>query len=289
MNSNRALQTAQLLPKPLIFFIQFLNKFSPYLTLKVLLLLIERPIRFPLPKRERDTLPNYQSLDKFIAAINKRIHLYHLPNSGPKILMVHGWSGRGTQFYEIAKQCNENGFDVLLFDAPAHGKSSATRTILPEFIQCIQSLSNDFGPFDYAIGHSFGAAALFNAVRFGTPFKKIITISSQYDLKNIFIDFVQTLQLPMNYVEKILFHYKDKLNLDFSDYNLPGFIHKVELPVLIIHCLNDQDVLVNAAESLKNSLQNAILLKTNGLGHRRILRDASVIAEIISFFRSVEL
>ena len=288
MNSNRALQSAQILPKPLILFIKYLNIVSPYLTLKILLLIIERPIRFRMPERERHIFSICQESNAYIKSIDKNIHLYHLPNEGPKILMVHGWSGRGTQFHDIAKQFYELGYDVLLFDAPAHGKSKSNRTILPEFIDCIKSLHSNYGPFDYAIGHSFGSAALFNAVRLGTPFKKLITISSQYDLKNIFIDFVQTFQLPMDYVDKILFHYKDKFNLDFSDYNLPGFIHEVKLPVLIIHCINDQDVSVSAAESLKNRLQNAFLLKTTQLGHRRILRDHSVIAEIISFFTSVK-
>ena len=161
-----------------------------------------------------------------------------------------------------------------------------TNTILPEFITCIQHLSIKYGPFDFAIGHSFGGAAIFNAMRLGCSFRKVVTISSQFNLINIFLDFIKIFQLPNDYVDQMLDFYLNKYKLNFSDYNLPNFIMDINCPVLTIHCMNDKDVDSASADMFKSQLSNSILFKTRGLGHRRILRDQKVINQIISFFES---
>ena len=155
-----------------------------------------------------------------------------------------------------------------------------------QFVSCILRLSSLFGPFDFALGHSFGSAAIYNAVRTGVSFRKIISISAQYNLKSIFTDFVDSLHLPSTYVDKILNVYLSKYGLDFNDYNLPNFIQNINLPVLIIHCRDDNDVKFSAAGEFNFSLPNSQLVSTNGLGHRRILRDANVSNAIISFLQT---
>ena len=52
---------------------------------------------------------------------------------------------------------------------------------------------------------------------------------------------------------------------------------------LIIHDENDQDVPIVNAEELAQHWPQAELVKTNGLGHRRILRDPSVIKKMLAF------
>jgi alpha-beta hydrolase superfamily lysophospholipase len=50
-----------------------------------------------------------------------------------KILLVHGWSGRGTQLFKIADELLKQGYSTISFDAPAHGKSPG-KTIMVDFI-----------------------------------------------------------------------------------------------------------------------------------------------------------
>ena len=49
--------------------------------------------------------------------------MYKLTGEGSKTLLLHGWSGRGTQLYTFAETLQKEGMEVITFDMPAHGKS----------------------------------------------------------------------------------------------------------------------------------------------------------------------
>ena len=70
----------------------------------------------------------------FIPELNKKVMVYTYGYSKRKVLLVHGWSGRGTQLYKIADKLLENGFMTISFDAPADGKSPGNSTMMTEFI-----------------------------------------------------------------------------------------------------------------------------------------------------------
>jgi alpha-beta hydrolase superfamily lysophospholipase len=79
-----------------------------------------------------------------------------------KVLLVHGWSGRGTQLFKIADELLKQGYSTISFDAPAHGKSPGKTTIMVDFITTILEIEKQFGPFDAAIGHSLGGMSVLN-------------------------------------------------------------------------------------------------------------------------------
>ena len=101
--------------------------------------------------------------------------------------MVHGWSGRGTSMYKIAQILNESGFNVISFDAPAHGKSEGTTTGAPEFVQSINLLNNHFNGFYAIIGHSLATVPIFKCYNNLIGIEKIVTIGSVNKLSLIHI------------------------------------------------------------------------------------------------------
>jgi len=60
----------------------------------------------------------------------------------------------------------------------------------------------------------------------------------------------------------------------------------LDVPALIIHDESDTQVPVEDAVLLANAWPAARLLTTDGLGHTRILRDPTVVDEVVSFLRS---
>ena len=50
-----------------------------------------------------------------------------------------------------------------------------------------------------------------------------------------------------------------------------------------MHDVGDKDVRLVAAEEIKNAWPEVELLKTSGLGHRRVLKDPQVIDEVVRF------
>jgi pimeloyl-ACP methyl ester carboxylesterase len=53
--------------------------------------------------------------------------------------------------------------------------------------------------------------------------------------------------------------------------------------LLVVHDREDREVPIRHADRLAAAWPNARLVATDGLGHRRILRDAAVIAETVAF------
>jgi pimeloyl-ACP methyl ester carboxylesterase len=58
-----------------------------------------------------------------------------------------------------------------------------------------------------------------------------------------------------------------------------------DAPLLVIHDRDDREVPFVHGERLAATWRNASLHATTGLGHRRILRDDAVIAEVVAFVR----
>jgi len=50
-----------------------------------------------------------------------------------------------------------------------------------------------------------------------------------------------------------------------------------------VHCVDDDEILHSQAERTHAAWPGSELLSTEGLGHRRILRDPGVIASVIGF------
>ena len=136
------------------------------------------PLKFKIPEREL-MMQNSAKNELFrINAIHKEVMVYRYGFSKKKILIVHGWAGRGTQLYQLADKILENKMMVISFDGPAHGQSSGKTTVITDFIKTIHEINKKYGPFEAAIGHSFGAMSLLNAVAEGLDIKKLVLIGA---------------------------------------------------------------------------------------------------------------
>jgi hypothetical protein len=91
------------IPKIILVVGQFLSFISTKLTVQFAARLFTSPIKHPIPKREleMDRLTRQEVL--LIPSIQKKINVYHSGASLKKILLVHGWSGRGTQLVKFAE------------------------------------------------------------------------------------------------------------------------------------------------------------------------------------------
>ena len=134
---NKKSSTTTQVPKFIVLIGRFLYRISPTLAEKFARKLFITPIKHKIPKREFQMEATSQQTKLFIPSINKEIVVYAYGNSSKKILLVHGWSGRGTQLVKIADTLIENGYSIISFDAPAHGKSGTKTTLMLEFIESI--------------------------------------------------------------------------------------------------------------------------------------------------------
>jgi len=278
---NQSLQ----IPKVILIAAKFLSLISTNLTVLFAARLFTSPIKHRIPKREHDMDRESRKESLLIPAIKKNIVVYHFGESQKKVLLVHGWSGRGTQLVKFADELRKLGFSTISFDAPAHGKSLGKTTLLPEFIETVLELEKQFGPFESAIGHSLGGMALLNAAKQGLRIKNLSIIGSADIIEDIMDDFVKKLQLDPKISNLLRLHFEKQSTQSMHSFSSSVVAKDVAIPVLIVHDQNDPEVPVGCAIHIHESLADSKLLITKNLGHRKILGDNSVIHTVTDFIK----
>jgi pimeloyl-ACP methyl ester carboxylesterase len=273
------------IPKALINTAKVLEKIAPNLLIKFASKLFVTPINYPTPEREKEMINNAVQEFCYVPSIKKNINIYRYSNlnSDKKVLLVHGWSGRGTQLFSIAKEMSKLGYQVISFDGPAHGKSEGKKSTMKEFIETIHVVNDTYGPFEYVIGHSLGAMSVANALKDGLQTKKAVLISGGDIVTDVIKDFIDHLKIDKSFVEKLQRKFEKDYNLKMNDYSVSSVAKNITTPCLIIHDKIDTDVKVEAAYNIHKHLKGSELYITDGLGHRKILGDKNVIQQIVSF------
>ncbi len=277
------------IPSSIIFAGKVLQFLSATLATNYTIKLFRTPVRFKTPEREKMMAESAQKEMVFIPVIKKEVMIYRYGYSKKKVLLVHGWSGRGTQLYNLADKLLENGYMTISFDAPAHGMSSGKTTMMSEFIAISNFLEEKFGSFEIAIGHSLGGMSVLNSIKQGFSIKKAIIIGSGDIITDILKEFVQKLELKEKLVPKIKYRFFKKYGNNIDDYSASIAAKDVKIATLVIHDTEDNEVPVSCAYNIRQNLEQGEILITNGLGHRCILKDNTVTDHIIDFINRSDL
>ena len=283
LKNKKLLISSLIIPKPVSYFAKILELISSRLASFFGIRLFITPVNFPIPKREQYMLKSAQKKRLHIPEIKKEIEILSYGYSKKKVLLVHGWSGRSTQLFAFADKLLENGYMVISFDGPAHGKSTGKTTMMPEFLKTIQKINTTFGPFEAAIGHSFGATSLYNAAATFLDIKTFIAIGSGDRISDIISNFVKNLYLNEKSAKKIQLGLEKKWMIHVDDFSSSTVAKKIKIPVLVVHDIIDGDVPVSCAYRIRQNLEKGSLLITNGLGHTKILRNNEVVHKSIKF------
>ncbi len=285
LENNKVLIPSLVIPKPISYLAKTLELISVRLSSLFGMKLFMTPINYPIPKREQYMLKSAQKKRIFIEDINKEIEVLSYGYSRKKILLVHGWCGRSTQLFAFADKLLENGYMVISFDGPAHGKSSGKTTMMPEFLKTIKKINTTYGPFEAAIGHSFGATSLYIAASDFLTIKSLIAVGSGDKISDIILNFSKNLYLKEKSAQLIQSRLEKKWNLKVNDSSSSTVARKINIPVLVVHDVTDGDVPVRCAYEIRKNLKRGSLLITNGLGHTKILRNEEVIKKSINFIK----
>lgn len=273
-------------PKAIIYTVRFVQFISTDLVTKLASRIFTSPIKHKIPKREFEMEQKTRQETVFIPEIKKEIVVYHYGDSAKKVLLVHGWSGRGTQLVKFADELLCLGYSTISFDAPAHGKSAGKTTLMPEFIASILELERLHGPFEYAIGHSLGGISLLNSVKMGLNIKKLIVVGSADRIKDIFDEFVKKLELKPIISDKMIAGFEKQFGVSMNNYSAHIAAKDVHIPTLVIHDENDYEVPVFCGKNIHKHLPNGEIFITSKLGHRKILGDKNVINKSMNFIQN---
>jgi pimeloyl-ACP methyl ester carboxylesterase len=201
----------------------------------------------------------------------------------PRVLLVHGWEGRGAQLGPLARPLVTMGFRVVTFDAPAHGDSPGEHSSLFHFADAVSSAAEAFGPFHAIVTHSMGGAATLWASRHAPLASRLVLIAPPIDLRDFTRSLSRTLGLPEEVRTRVHRRLGARFGVPIEDARVVELASRMEGPLLIVHDEDDREVPIACGEAIANAWSGAELVRTHGLGHRRILRDPASVQTVVRF------
>jgi pimeloyl-ACP methyl ester carboxylesterase len=205
---------------------------------------------------------------------------------GPTVLLVHGWEGRGSQLGAFVEPLVRAGLSVVAFDAPGHGDTAGHRLYLADLADCVVDVARATSPLHAIVAHSFGAAAVLMAHHRGAvDARRNVMIAPNVLIDDSIARFARRLALDDGDRALLEHQVAHHTGVAVEALGIERLVGQREAALLVVHDRDDREVPFTHGERLTTAWRNAALHATTGLGHRRILRDDGVIAEVVSFVR----
>jgi pimeloyl-ACP methyl ester carboxylesterase len=201
----------------------------------------------------------------------------------PRVLLVHGWAGRGAQLGALVAPLVDLGFKVVTFDAPAHGDSPGEHSSLFHFADAVVSAVEAFGPFHAIVTHSMGGAATVWANRLAPLAARFVLIAPPVDLRDFTRVLSRTLGLPEDVRTRVHRRLGARFGVPIEEARVEKLASEMRGPMLVVHDDDDKDVPIACGEAVARAWPGAELVRTRGLGHTRILRDAETLGTVVRF------
>lgn len=241
-----------------------LGHLSPELAGSLAIDLALTPRKSRIPVMGQVNRPHYQYRRTLLG---QTIAVYEWKGHGPKVLLSHGWSSCAYRLQPLIELLRQWNCAIVAFDHIAHGHSSGTTASLPRFTRTTAAMLREFGPFDLAVGHSMGAAALALARKQGRLDLPLILLAPPPDVRPWFARFSQVLGLPAgtHAVMERLLERQEQFNLE--EIGPETSMEGISSPTLVV--LGDQDREVPVQEGSRYHRGSASELRVlAGLDHR---------------------
>ena len=241
----------------------------------------------PRPRKSRAGLPpGAQRLD--VRSRYGRLAAWSW-GSGPVVYLMHGWGGRAEQLGGFVTPLVSRGFRVIAVDGPAHGASAGRRTSGVEMGRALADVIAQHGPARGAIAHSLGAAAVAFAIREGLRVDRLAFVGPPANPLTWVARFGRQLGLSEAVMAELRRHSEERIQARWEDLPLvPMRGLDAPPPLLVVHDRDDREVRSADGAAIAAAWPGARLLETDGLGHRRVLRDPSVVAAVAAFLAGDE-
>ena len=263
--------------------LRLLSATAPKVASRVAADLFMTPRRFPAPPREREILAHGTPFTVRLGGASEVRAWRFGGDEGPAIILAHGWEGRGSQLTPFVAPLVERGFRVFTFDAPGHGASPGSRSSLPHFAWAVRAVADAAGEPHAIIAHSLGCAAATLALRDGLVVNRLAFLSPPLDPVDYTARFGDILGLDSATIQAMQTRIEERFARKWSDYSLAETARTMTTPLLVVHDRDDRDTYWSEGAALAEAWPGAKLVTTEGLGHRRILREPAVIEDVARF------
>ena len=220
---------------------------------------------------------------------NAGLTLYTRPIAphGPVVLLVHGWGGHAGQMLALADSVQAQGQRPVILEMPAHGRSAGSTSNLPQFARAIEyavaRLQQQGHQVHALVAHSLAANAGAYAASRGLPVSKLVLLAppaSPHEYTRLFAQ-VFGLREPIRAAMQRRIEAREAILMPQFEPAAVG--PRIPQPTLVVHDRSDSINHFADGVAYSQLIAGAQLLATQGLGHRRILKDADVLRKLAAF------
>ena len=212
--------------------------------------------------------------------------------AGPRILLVHGWGGRGGQMGAFVAPLVAEGFSVTAFDLPAHGCSEGRTVTIPEMATALAGVLDAMGPVQGIVAHSGGGAVSAWAIRrallrgFVDLPRAIALVAPAARFRAYFERFTDTCGLSTRARGRLERRLEARIGAPPEALDLTRCAEDLPRAALVVHDRDDAEMPWADGAAIAAAWPGAELVTTHRLGHRRILRDQGVVERVRDFLAS---
>jgi pimeloyl-ACP methyl ester carboxylesterase len=208
------------------------------------------------------------------------------PDSLKKVLIAHGFESASLNFNQYVLPFLKKGYEVLAFDAPAHGQSGGKKITLPLYVRTIQTIYEQYGPINSFMGHSLGGMAITLFLETLPPINdtRLVLIAPPVEMVKAVDSFFRVFKLSKEVRKEFDDHSYELFDRPFSYYSMRRALNKVDAETLWLQDEDDKITPLEDALRVKEDQHpNIHFVITKGLGHRRIYRDPAIMRQIVDF------
>lgn len=262
-----------------------LHRLSPDLGARVALRLFFTPMPTKWLARSRDVprpwVERQLPFEGGHISVWQRSDIEHDEPGRPKVLLTHGWAGDAQQLRPLADTLAVAGFEPVLLDLPAHGRSSGWRSNLLQWVRALFAVTARFGPWDGVVAHSLGAMALSHALARGLPVRRAALIALAPPPWQFLRWFAQAMGTGEGLAARMRGRIEQSEGASLGHFE-PGWLGvRVNQPTLLVHDRGDLTAPLTGSETLLAGLAAGRLHVTENLGHRRLLNDPAVMEQVL--------
>ncbi|MBT2301242.1 alpha/beta fold hydrolase [Variovorax paradoxus] len=205
----------------------------------------------------------------------------------PRVLLVHGWGGHAGQMLALAQAVAAEGFTPVLLEMPAHGRSAGTASNLPQFARAIDyvaaRLVQQGAILQAVVAHSLGANALAYAASRSLPVQSLVLLAppaSPHAFTRYFAHVFGLSERTRAAMQRRV-EAREGILMPHLEPAVVG--PRIAQPTLVVHDREDRVNRFADGVAYRDAIAGARLIATEGLGHRRILKEPSVLQEVAAF------
>lgn len=206
---------------------------------------------------------------------------------GPTVVLVHGWGGHAGQMMALAQALQLRGLRTVIMEMPAHGRSRGAESTLPQFTRAIDyvvaRLRQQGHPVHALVAHSLGASAGAFVASRGLPVQRLVLLAPAASPPEYTRLFAQVFGLSESTRAAMQRRIEAREGLLMPQFEPAAVGPGIRIPTLVVHDRDDSINRFADGTAFSHAIGGAQLMATQGLGHRRILKDPAVLEAVADF------